>query len=111
MSSPVLNFEKLLTPIPGENPAGKYIRGDIVTYDNQQTTYYSAIDKARSTAIVVREKRATGDKEAPAHSAKAAAWSGVIKLTVEALETKTKDLHIAAFLVDALVNRSGFAGL
>ncbi len=111
MSLPVLDFEKLLTPISGENPAGKYIRGDIVTYDNQQTTYYGAIDKARSIAIGVREKRATEDKEAPALSAKAAAWSGVIKLTVDALETKTKDLHVAAFLVDALVNRSGFAGL
>jgi type VI secretion system protein ImpA len=42
---------------------------------------------------------------------KVADWSAVTALAQEALATKSKDLQIAAWLVEALVKRHGFAGL
>ena len=42
---------------------------------------------------------------------KVADWSAVIRIATEALVTKTKDLQLAVWLVEALVKRHGFPGL
>ena len=86
--------EELLSPIPGAKPGGVELRYDPV---------YDRIKEAR------RE-----DEDIPQGewqtSRKAADWPQVIKLTKDALSTKSKDLQLAVWLAEALLRREGFAG-
>jgi type VI secretion system protein ImpA len=85
----------LLTAIPGGNPSGADLRYD-PTYDK--------IKDARR-----------GDDELPQGAwqaeRKTADYALVVKLTGDALATKTKDLQLAAWLTEALLKRDGFGGL
>jgi type VI secretion system protein ImpA len=94
-SPPIVDFAALLAPIPGDNPAGESLR---------YAAAYDAIQEAR---------RADDDLDQGVwvHETKAADWSTVIKIATEALGAKTKDLQLAAWLVEALVKRHGFPGL
>src|SRR6266849_4470338 len=87
--------DDLLNPIPGDNPSGANLR---------YAPVYDKIKEAR------RE-----DDDAPqgewAHERKVADWKLVIKLTGEALATKTKDLQLAAWLTEAMLRTEGFGGL
>lgn len=86
--------DDLLNPIAGPNPAGVDLRYDPL---------YGKIKEAR------RE-----DDDAPQgewqHARKLADWPAVIKLTGEALATKSKDLQLAAWLSEAMLRREGFGG-
>lgn len=94
MASPaIVDFEALLAPIPGENPAGESLR------------YAGPYD-------VIQEARREGEDRDPLEpSIKTADWSAVITIATEALAAKSKDLQIASWLVEALVKRHGFPGL
>jgi type VI secretion system protein ImpA len=90
-----IDVQALLTPIPGENPAGKDLR---------YTKLYDDIREAR------REKETFGvGDQGPA--IKRADWNKVIKVCNDALLNKTKDLQIAVWLTEALVRIDGFEGL
>ena len=86
MSEPVLDFTALLNPIDGENPSGESLRYD-GTYDQ--------IKESRREDEVF----AQGDWS---RDLKVAEWNKVIQLATEALTSKTKDLQIAAWLVEGL---------
>jgi len=94
-SPPTLDVEALLAPIAGENPAGESLR---------YAGSYDAIQEAR---------RADDDLSRGewVRSTKTADWSVVLEIATEALATRSKDLQIAVWLVEALVKRHGFAGL
>jgi len=87
--------EDLLNPIPGDNPSGVNLRYDPIT------------DKIKDSR---RE-----DFEAPQGvwktEIKIADWPLVIKLCGDAIATKSKDLQLAVWLVDAHVRREGFGVL
>jgi type VI secretion system protein ImpA len=87
--------DDLLNPIPGENPSGASLR---------YAPVYDKIKEAR------RE-----DDDAPqgewTHERKVADWKQVIKLSGEALATKSKDLQLAAWLTEAMLRTEGFGGL
>jgi type VI secretion system protein ImpA len=87
--------EDILNPIPGESPSGQDLR---------YAPLYDKIKEAR------RE-----DDDAPqgewAHERKVADWKQVIKLSSEALATKSKDLQIAAWLTEAALRVEAFPGL
>ena len=90
--------EDLLTPIPGDNPSGVYLRHDtkLALYDN------------------IKEARRQDDElnqGAWKHERKLANYPVVIKLAQEALATKSKDLQLAAWLTEAMLHTEGFAGL
>jgi type VI secretion system protein ImpA len=85
----------LLNPIPGENPSGEDLR---------YAPLYDQIKEARRE----EEESAQGDW---VHEVKKADYPLVIKLTTEAIASKSKDLQLAAWLTDALVRVEGFAGL
>lgn len=85
----------LLLPIPGDNPSGENL---------YSTPLFEQIREAR------REEDA-GPQGAWEHSVKSADYALVIKLAEDALAKKTKDLFVAAWLTEALLNRNGFAGL
>jgi type VI secretion system protein ImpA len=94
-SPPILDFEVLLAPIAGENPAGKDVR-----YDGT----HDAIKEARRADDLLDQ----GDW---IRQIKGADWPAVIDIAKETLASKSKDLQVAAWLVEALVKRHGFPGL
>jgi type VI secretion system protein ImpA len=87
--------EDILVPIPGENPSGADLRYDPV------------LDK-------IKEARREDDELAQGAwqaERKTANWPLVLKLTQETLATRSKDLRLAASLVEALIHSERFAGL
>lgn len=87
--------EGLLNPIPGDNPSGKSLRYDPV---------YDKIRESRREEDVLPQ----GDWS---REVKKADYPLVIKLTTEALSTKSKDLQLAAWLTEAILFRDHVAGL
>ncbi|MGC1087292.1 MAG: type VI secretion system protein TssA [Candidatus Acidiferrum sp.] len=85
----------LLNPISGDNPSGKTLRYDPV---------YDKIREARREEDVLPQ----GDWS---REIKKADFPQVIKLTTEALSTKSKDLQLAAWLTEAILFRDHVAGL
>lgn len=81
--------DDLLTPIPGDDPAGPYLRYDPL-YDKIK-------DARRDDPLMDPPVRAD--------------WRQVADLTSEALAKRTKDLQLAAWLTEAQLNREGYAGL
>ncbi len=90
-----LDIEKLLSPISAERPAGEPLRYE-GTYDR------------------IRDARREDDPDLPQGQWKTelrkAQWKSVESICVEALETRSKDLQIAAWLTEAWLNVYGFAG-
>jgi type VI secretion system protein ImpA len=91
-----LDLERLLKPISSADPTGAFLLYE-GTYDR------------------IREARRADSPELPRdiwdHELKAANWDGVASMCIEALETRTKDVQIAAWLVEAGTHLRGFAGL
>jgi type VI secretion system protein ImpA len=91
----MISSEPLLVAIPGSNPGGENLR---------YSGIYDKIKEAR------RE-----DDDAPqgewTHERKKADFVLVAKLASDALTNKSKDLQVAAWLVEAWIDREGFQGL
>lgn len=90
--------DDILTPIPGDNPSGLDLR-----YDNKLLTY----DK-------IREARRQDDDLAQGEwqtARKAANYPLVVQLAQDALATQSKDLQLAAWLTEGLLQTERFAGL
>jgi type VI secretion system protein ImpA len=91
-----IDLAAILAPLPGERPTGEALRfaGD---YDR------------------IREARREDDASLPQgiwqSELKRANWDEVVRLCTEALTTRSKDLQIAGWLFEALVQRDGFAGM
>jgi type VI secretion system protein ImpA len=88
-------LENILNPIPGENPSGQNLRYDPV---------YEKVKEAR------REEDDLPQGEW-SRAVKNADPALVIRLTTEALSTKTKDLQLVAWLTEALLRQDGIGGL
>jgi type VI secretion system protein ImpA len=89
--------EDLLTPIPGENPSGEDL-------------YYDRVfDQIKEARREDDESIPEGDWERSAK--KKADFRAVIKLAGDALATRSKDLRLAASLVEAQMKVEGFAVL
>lgn len=105
MGSPsVLDFDRLLSPIPGDSPAGVVLKEDF----SPGSPYY-AIKDARSAARASERSLIWGDDDVSAGDR--ADWRPVVELGVEILAERSKDLEVAAWLTEALVRRHGYAGL
>jgi type VI secretion system protein ImpA len=87
--------DDLLTPIPGDNPAGVNLRYDPVT---------DRIKEARREDIDAPQ----GDWKT---ALKAADHNAAIKLAGEALAKRGKDLQLAVWLVDSHIRKEGFVVL
>ncbi len=90
-----IDIEAILTPIPGDNPAGESLRYEPV---------YDEIKEA---------KRADDpfDRGEWQQELKTSDWEKVISLSVDALTQKTKDIQITVWLTEALIMQDGFDGL
>jgi type VI secretion system protein ImpA len=87
--------EDILNPIPGDNPGGADLRYDPV---------YDKIKEARREDDDLNQ----GDWK---HERKLADWLLVAKLCEEQLATRSKDLQLASWLVEAAVRKRGINGL
>ncbi len=85
----------LLDPIPGPNPAGENLR---------YAPIYDQIKEARREEEAITE----GDWQTPG---KKANWPLVIKLAGDALATRSKDLQLAAWLMEALIRTEGYSAI
>ena len=90
-----IDIQSILAPIPGDNPAGENLR---------YTATYEELQEARRAD----DSLDRGDWQ---REIKTEDWSRIIAVATEALSNRTKDLQIAAFLVEALSNTEGFAGV
>lgn len=97
----MIDINKLLAAIDEKAPVGSDLRAD----SSIDSLYYQIKD-ARNEARDIERQEAMGNisDEKPR-------WDIVAKLCIEALETKTKDIEIAAWLTEAIVRREGLAGL
>lgn len=96
----VLDFTKLLAPIPGDKPAGLDLRAD----PSGVSDFY-VIRDARKTASDAERRQDQGDETATPE------WRPIRDRGSKALAEKSKDLEIVAYLIEALVRLEGFAGL
>jgi type VI secretion system protein ImpA len=99
----ILDFERLLAPIPGDNPAGEALRENY-----SPNSSYSAIKTAREAARAA-ERNIVWEGDEPVGSP--ADWDPVLKIGPKILAEESKDLEVAAWLTEALIREHGFAGL
>ncbi len=89
-------LEALLRPIPGPDPGGEWLRYS-ETYD------------------AIQEARRADDPSLPRgiwqHELKKADWGRLSRLCEEAIETRSKDLYLAVWLVEGWFHEYGLAGL
>lgn len=90
------SLEALLHPIDASNPAGYSVKGNGV---------YHTIQKAR------REDDPSLPLGPWEHKLKRADWPVVSRTAAQALQSKTKDLQVAAWLLEAQVHQTGFSAI
>jgi type VI secretion system protein ImpA len=90
-----MDIDPILAPIPGDNPSGENLR---------YTSVYDKIQEARRADDLLDQ----GDWQ---HEVKIADWNAVFTLAEDALTTRTKDLQIAAWLLESLTITEGFEGV
>jgi type VI secretion system protein ImpA len=95
------DFDKLVEPIPGDNPAGENLREDF-----SHDAVFITVKSARNEARAAERRRIARDPDAPTPD-----WSPILRLVPEAIQTKSKDLELACWLTEALIREYGFAGL
>lgn len=91
-----MDVDSILEPVSSSDPTGAFLLYE-GTYDR------------------IREARRSDSPELPRdiwdHDLKSADWEHVESLCIEALATRSKDIQIAAWLVEASAHQRGFAGL
>jgi type VI secretion system protein ImpA len=97
-SPPILDFNALLAPIPGDNPAGAPLPYDV-------RLKFEELRKE-----VNPDDYDADDPRRPAQYQKPD-WAGIVQLATKTIVEKSKDLLAAARLVEALVMEKGFPGL
>lgn len=97
-SPPLLNFDELLAPIPGESPAGGSVPFDLREKMEQDRKEEDPADYA-------------ADDPMRPEKFKKADWPGIVNTAKSILTKSSKDLLTAARLTEALVKQNGFPGL
>jgi len=108
MASPeVLDFERLLAPLPGDSPTGFDIRENR-SFDSLYTQFRDAAANSRKAELELGDTvDDLGQKRKPAPPE----WGKVLELGIRILTEQSKDLEVAILLAEPLVRRYGFAGL
>ncbi len=97
-SPPLLKFEELTAPIPGDEPAG-------------ETVPFSARQRLEEYRKEVNPADFAEDDPLRPSEPKYANWPGIVELAKEALGGTSKDMLVAARLTEALTKQHGFAGV
>lgn len=99
----ILDLEALAAPIAGATPVGVNPRAT-----NSSQSLYTRLKDTRAAARDMERK--ADSAEAPSNTL-VPQWQDVVKLSQEVLQTQSKDLEIACWLVEALARTDGFGGL
>ncbi len=99
----VIQLEALLAPIPGDKPVGPDLRADA----NPASDYF----KLKDSRFAARAKEREIDADPSLAAGELPEWRIILDLAPKLLATQSKDLEIAAWLVEALLRRHGFPGL
>ena len=94
MAENVLDFEKLLAPIPGDNPAGVNLR--------EGTSAYSVYDEIKDKRLELRAKERKDEQTD---------WRPLLELGKTTIAEKSKDIDVASYMLEAVIRRHGFHGL
>ncbi|MCR4415542.1 MAG: type VI secretion system protein TssA [Thermoguttaceae bacterium] len=106
-TAPVLDFDKLLAPIPGDSPTGFDVR-EAVSHDSLYTLFRdtaAASRRAESEAGEIVDDLGQKKKPSPPE------WGKVLDLGLRILTQQSKDMEVAILLTEPLVRKYGFAGL
>jgi type VI secretion system protein ImpA len=109
MATPdILDFEQLLRPISEAQPTGVELKED-----DALRAVYQAVKDAREAARTAEKKlyQAAWLEEAGTASLDRPDWKKVHDLATETIAAHSKDLWVAAWLIEALTRLHGFAGL
>jgi type VI secretion system protein ImpA len=109
MATPdVLDFDGLLKPISDENPSGAELKEN----DRLRGVYQAAKD-ARETARATEKRlyQSAWLDEPGSAPVERPDWDKVHSLTTEIIAQHSKDLWIAAWLIESLARLKGFAGV
>jgi type VI secretion system protein ImpA len=93
----------ITSAIPGENPAGADLRED----DSHSSEFRTIRDARNEARRIERRADEEGEDVGPAMGQ----WQTVYELGQQALTEWTKDLEIAAYMIEALVRLEGFGGV
>jgi len=105
-SPPLLEFDTLLAPIPGDKRAGVDLR-----QDRSPGSLYDKIKDARSAARELEKRQERGNVEDKDLRALMPAWRSIFDTAPKIIAENSKDLEITAFLIEALQRLHGVAGL
>ncbi len=111
-SAPTFEIDPLLAPVSDEQPAGPALRS---SGNADQETFYAVRDARKKASVAERRGRSYAllteeERQLEPSAPDPPDWRAVRDLSAEAL-TKSKDLWIAAWFIEALVRLDGFAGL
>jgi len=101
-NSATIDLVALLEPLPGKAPCGIDLRQDT----SPQSPYYQLKDLRSAARAAERRAETDGDSQALLPE-----WDSILTLCADVLATKSKDLEVLAWLIEALVRAHGFAGL
>lgn len=103
MGSPqYIDIESLVAPVSESSPSGTNLRED-----SSPASIYLRLKDARSAARLA-EKRADVEGE---NLGVTSDWRTILEVAPKALTEQSKDLEVAAWLIEALTRSQGFAGL
>jgi type VI secretion system protein ImpA len=91
-TKPLLDFDSLLAPIPGDSPSGPSLR------------YAGDYDEIESL-------RPKPDRDAVEAGGQEGQWPKIQKLTEAKIKSKSKDLQLAVWLTEAMIHSTGIAGV
>ncbi len=112
MATPeTISFERLLAPVSDEQPSGIELREE-----SAGTQIYFSVKDAREAARTAERQIAKSllfddDDEGPRPVIDSPDWRAVEQLAEKVLAEQSKDLWIAAWFIESLTRRCGFAGL
>ncbi|MGE0755682.1 MAG: type VI secretion system protein TssA [Pirellulaceae bacterium] len=107
MATPeILDFARLLAPISDESPAGAELKED-----SALRAVYQAVKDARESARAAEKKIMSARTVGEEPPAERPDWKNVYERATETISNHSKDLWIAAWLIESLARLHGFAGL
>ncbi len=111
-ADPIIDIERLLAPISDEQPTGEAL--SLSDFDGPLMRCKDAWDEARKLVREQEEKERFGGVDAngqPWRTIPHPDWDGLLEIARDALENKSKDLRIAAWLAESLLREHHLRGL
>jgi len=103
----VLDFDQLLAPVAGERATGVNLSDDV--HPDEE---YDALRRMRNEFRAIERRMETADADEVAREKLSRpSWAPLIERASKVIAEKSKDMEVAAWLIEGLVREHGFAGL